>query len=615
MSSTLKLQYDFINSPGLAAHNGIGPTLDITRATTATFLDQDSIVRTVAAGEARFTGVRRVENLLLESNDFTLGSTWVNQNSGTGLAATTTGSFAAAPDGTVTASRLQMDLSGGTTSGDISRIAQTMADPGTQERTFSIYMKSNDSNTYVVQIINPVGGGTGVTVTPTWQQFDVTGTQSTSIDAGVRLRGGQTPINSDTADILIWHGQYENVSGQLDPSPSEYIATTAAAVANVFTTDKDGEDIVATRPGLLVEEARTNICLQSEDLSTTWAQVISGTGLAITVTTNAGVAPDGSTTADRLQCDLNGGTASGDVSQIDQSFVGLANPHDMASSVYLISNTGSDQEIQIDHTGGVSTVTVTPTWERFSLTASSVAFTTDRFRIGLRGNAATEDVCDILVWGGQKEVAAFPTSYVATTTTSETRDADVVSTTDVSWHNQPTGTWFARATLPDVDGAARYVLDSTVGASGAEIYSLFATTPNTTAQMFAESASGADANIQNTSQFAANVEVSFAGCYAVDDYELFTNGFQGIADTTAPVADAPDELFIGCNHNSISQFGGHIAEIRYYDVRKDNDFLEDLSNGIFHEMRHTSQGKRHNRQTLRHQDTSLEHLGDRRHLR
>src|SRR3990167_1054230 len=46
--------------------------------------------------------------------------------------------------------------------------------------------------------------------------------------------------------------------------------------------------------GYLPEGARTNLCLQSEDFATTWTNVNS------TEATNAAVAPDGATTADRL---------------------------------------------------------------------------------------------------------------------------------------------------------------------------------------------------------------------------------------------------------------------------------------------------------------------------
>src|SRR3990167_8421863 len=49
--------------------------------------------------------------------------------------------------------------------------------------------------------------------------------------------------------------------------------------------------------GYLAEGARTNLCLQSEDLATTWTNTRS------TESTNAAVAPDGATTADKIVSD------------------------------------------------------------------------------------------------------------------------------------------------------------------------------------------------------------------------------------------------------------------------------------------------------------------------
>ena len=58
--------------------------------------------------------------------------------------------------------------------------------------------------------------------------------------------------------------------------------------------DHDGGDSANVALGLLHEQARTNTCLQSEDLTTTWT--IPGANTTITV--NQGVAPDGNTTMD-----------------------------------------------------------------------------------------------------------------------------------------------------------------------------------------------------------------------------------------------------------------------------------------------------------------------------
>jgi len=63
-----------------------------------------------------------------------------------------------------------------------------------------------------------------------------------------------------------------------------------AANTPAFEYNADG-----TYKGMLVEDQRENICLQSEDFGTTWNAFSNAS-----ITTNQGAAPDGSTTADEL---------------------------------------------------------------------------------------------------------------------------------------------------------------------------------------------------------------------------------------------------------------------------------------------------------------------------
>jgi hypothetical protein len=75
--------------------------------------------------------------------------------------------------------------------------------------TFSIWLRSFDSNSYVMTI----SAGTVeqfITVTPTWQLFTVAATigAAGAVTPGVFLRGARTTANSNTADILMWGADY-----------------------------------------------------------------------------------------------------------------------------------------------------------------------------------------------------------------------------------------------------------------------------------------------------------------------------------------------------------------------------------------------------------------------
>jgi hypothetical protein len=148
-------------------------------------------------------GVAR-RNLLTYTEEFD-NAAWLKLNSGTGLAPVLTPDFAEAPDGTMTAWRLQLDIDGGSASADQSNIRQgfTAVAP-----VRSCYMKLNSgSNTTIA--LNLSTASANVVVTNEWQRLSssVVGTP-TIHDIG--LRGNIA--TSKVADILIWHPQVEEAS-------------------------------------------------------------------------------------------------------------------------------------------------------------------------------------------------------------------------------------------------------------------------------------------------------------------------------------------------------------------------------------------------------------------
>jgi len=161
----------------------------------------------------------------------------------------------------------------------------------------------------------------------------------------------------------------------------------------------------------LIEKVRTNLLLQSQTFeNASWAKVGVGTGLAAVVTANAGAAPDGTTTADRIVFDTGAGTTSSDRSIFRQSVVITEGSN---LSFYIKSNTGSSQSIGFHNGGQIDIVTATTSWQRFSVNVTSaVTF----FGLENRGDNATAGTCDVLVWGAQLQNGDIATDYIATTT-------------------------------------------------------------------------------------------------------------------------------------------------------------------------------------------------------
>jgi len=207
--------------------------------------------------------------------------------------------------------------------------------------------------------------------------------------------------------------------------------------------------------GLLVEEARTNLSLYSEDFSNAY-----WTPLDCTITPNESTAPDGTLTAD-----LWTNTSSPGV--INNSITKDAIARTYTASLWVKGTTtqftvtldngttGIRGRVQFNlstnnpigtpfNEGFTSTSgTLTPYlngWVRLTLTTTTSTGTTIRLRPFFSTNGAT-----VRIWGAQVEEGAFATSYIPTTTATVTRAADVASITgsNFSFYNQTEGTLFA----------------------------------------------------------------------------------------------------------------------------------------------------------------------------
>jgi hypothetical protein len=164
--------------------------------------------------------------------------------------------------------------------------------------------------------------------------------------------------------------------------------------------------------------APANFLLRSEEFDNiAWTKTSGGLGVVPVVTANADVAPDGTTTADRIQFSVPGNTnSSADFSVAVQIPAGSGPA--LCGSVWMRSNTGTNQTVFIRAGDTFLSLTVTPTWQRYSVTQStaSTAFT---FNIGIRGSVTPNVTsADVLVWGAQLEPVTYQTTpgpYVATT--------------------------------------------------------------------------------------------------------------------------------------------------------------------------------------------------------
>jgi len=183
------------------------------------------------------------------------GTGWTIISAGTGVSPTVTTNYAVSPDGTMSASRLQLSLNGGTTTLDQSLVTQTLT--GTSCRG-SFYIKTNDGSTKTIYVRG--SSAYSIVIDGTWKRYDFDAATLSTTQFGIGLRGGQTPTNSNTADILVWGAQLE-----AGAYPSSYIrteATTVTRLADSFSRNNIyTNNLITSAGGTWYVELRGNLSL------------------------------------------------------------------------------------------------------------------------------------------------------------------------------------------------------------------------------------------------------------------------------------------------------------------------------------------------------------------
>jgi hypothetical protein len=234
------------------------------------------------------------------------------------------------------------------------------------------------------------------------------------------------------------------------------IQTAASGVARFDHNPATGESL-----GLLVEEARTNSLLYSQQFdNAAWGKNSS------TITSSAAVAPDGTSTAQKLVEDASNATHSITVGvpsdtyktvtlfakAAERNWIGIGLFDTARGWVYSFFNL-STGAIGTNPDGNAVITALSNGWYRIQIGRQANAGSTLRILLqtangtntynGDSNNYTGNGSSGVFIWGAQVEAGAFPTSYIPTTTATVTRAADVVGiagTNFSSWYNQAGGT-------------------------------------------------------------------------------------------------------------------------------------------------------------------------------
>jgi len=298
--------------------------------------------------------------------------------------------------------------------------------------------------------------------------------------------------------------------------------------------------------GLLVEESRTNLALQSEDFSTSWISTF------FVVTTNATTAPNGTATADKVardrvntaaQISLNA-TVTVSTAYNFSCFVKAAE----LSKIGLREGVSTGRFVTFDLTtasiissSGATTGDITPYpngWYRVSMQMTTTNVQTgygmrivplrDDYMSGTPFYSFVGDgTSGIYIWGAQLEEGAFPTSYIPTQASTRTRATESVAITGKNFsdfYNQNEGTIFSttKSILSTENNGFIWFMDNT-STDTEERTELFRVSTNYRVRM--RPSSGIDTIFRNI-VFSDQDLNNFNNCivsYKKDDSTAFSN--------------------------------------------------------------------------------------------
>jgi hypothetical protein len=342
---------------------------------------------------------------------------------------------------------------------------------------------------------------------------------------------------------------------------SGFIETVAAD-----TPRFDFDPVTLNCKGLLIEEARTNICLKSDDFSTTWSYVSSGT-TSPSVVANQAISPDGTLNADEVTFGAITGSAQfslmrqaitvSAITYTSSIYVKAKDSNEVGKKLFFYLNSGAVNVLE---------VTLSLNWTRINVSQLAVAGS-GNITIGTGGSGVftgggNQTAVVAHIYGAQLEAGAFVTSYIPTGNTSVVRNPDVATMTGTNfsdWYNTGVG-GLAALVLPSTVSGTRPAIqfdDNTTD----EIITLRGDTTNP--ELVIVEGGAGQAQI-DAGTIAANTVYNLGAAWATDDCAASVNGNAAVTDTTATI---PTVTQARLGSDGTNYLNGHLQSIRYWPQR------------------------------------------------
>lgn len=413
---------------------GNGVTFTETRSTTGTFTDWEGVVRTALVNEARFNGLRRVQNLVQVTSDGDY-SGWLANNATLVSSVTGPDPFGGNRAGLYTVNNSGFYRINATTNVGLAgrTYVGTMWVQGVGAsigKSLSVWLFENGATPSVV-----------ITLSAGWQRVVVVRANATGgSDIRFGVNEGGTLVNGD--QVRVYGGMIQDVTGQSNQNPSEYVSVgvlpspwNGAGVDGVkYFTTQNGNTVAANvvtagtgaalpngatyLQGLLIEpNAATNLALWCRDLTNAaWVKVNITPALTAT---GADGSPNSATT---LTATLANGT-------VLQTIVDASAQRVQSAWIRRRTGTGTVNMTQ-DNGLTWTPLTLTGTYQQLAIPNQTTANPIIGFQIVTNGDAVDVDYV-------QQERGTNASSAIATTTAAVVRAADLLNNPNVM--NQTAG--------------------------------------------------------------------------------------------------------------------------------------------------------------------------------
>ena len=353
--------------------------------------------------------------------------------------------------------------------------------------------------------------------------------------------------------------------------------------------------------GLLVEEARTNLLLQSNGFDTIWTNTNSSETAA------SGTAPDGNNTAWELKDTVDGSNVTHSITQNISITSGTAYTYTawmkagtlgfgaisfpsagFTTGIVCLFNLSTGASSVSSGTATASTTAYPNEWYRCSVTATATASVSTGLNIRIANSISTSTYQGtgngtILIWGAQLEAGAFPTSYISTTAATVTRAADVASISNanlIPWLTSfDENTFYAELRGEPPKGLGGIIMEGLVSSAvGGATLSL----NNTSTRFRSQQRTGPsrfDGGNNNGSLLTNTINRVALRASALGS-QSGENGLLPTASTSPAQADwdPGSALSLGKRSTSSSVFlNGCIARLTYWPTRLSNSTLQAIT--------------------------------------